>query len=128
ERHDVGPVEPLVAMEPDQLAVDANRRGAGGEPQHRVPPRRAAIADDFRDSSRHSAGNGFVGFRDHDRNTFRNSRAFPSNPYHGNGVSSGAAARRVKARERIGNRKRSLAYRATSWIGGRADSVTRANH
>ena len=35
ERDDVGEAEPLLAVQPDQLAVDADRRGAGGEAEHR---------------------------------------------------------------------------------------------
>ena len=57
ERHDVREAQPLLAMHPDQLAVDADRRRAGGEAEHRPlaggvaspDQRRDAVGDEARD-------------------------------------------------------------------------------
>jgi hypothetical protein len=50
ERHNVRKVELFLAMHAYQLAIDADRRAAGGKPEHRVPARRPSLPDDLGDS------------------------------------------------------------------------------
>jgi hypothetical protein len=51
EGHDAREAEALLAVEPDELAVDADRGGAGGEPQDGASPGGAAFADDRGDAA-----------------------------------------------------------------------------
>ena len=55
EGDDVPEAEPLVAVQADQLAVDADRRGAGGEPEHGAPALGGAGAYDLGDPARHQS-------------------------------------------------------------------------
>ncbi len=70
EGRDVGPVEALVAMEPDQLAVDPDRGRAGRESQHRRPAGRVALPYHFGDPLRDAVRDLVVGLADHDRQAF----------------------------------------------------------
>ena len=47
ERHDAREVEPLLAVHADQLGIHAQRRAAGGQPQHagRPPPHQVAATN-----------------------------------------------------------------------------------
>jgi hypothetical protein len=60
ERHHVLEGEPLVPVEADQLAVDADRRRSGGEAQHGALPRGLPLADQGRDALRDEAGDPLV--------------------------------------------------------------------
>ena len=55
ERDHVPEAEPLLPVHPDQLAVDADGGGPGGEAQHGAPAGRGLGADDLGDSVRHQA-------------------------------------------------------------------------
>jgi hypothetical protein len=52
ERHHAGEVETLLAVHPDQLAVDTDRRAARREAEHRLPALGVAFPDDLRDPFR----------------------------------------------------------------------------
>ena len=70
EGHDVGEIETCLAMQADQLAIDANRRGAGRKPQHRALPGIAAAADDLGHAPGDPAGDVVVRLGHDDRNPF----------------------------------------------------------
>ena len=53
-------LEPLFAVHPDQLAVDADRRGAGGEAEDRLGAGGAPGGDDVRDPAGDGAGERLV--------------------------------------------------------------------
>ena len=52
ERDDLGEAQPFLAMHPDQLAVDPDRRGAGGEPEHGPAAGSTPGADQLGDPAR----------------------------------------------------------------------------
>src|SRR5690606_38790626 len=52
EGHHVAEVEPLLAMAPDQLAVDPDGGAAGRETEHRSTTHRSLLLDDLRDPRR----------------------------------------------------------------------------
>src|ERR1700737_4213692 len=56
ECHDVGEVEAFVTVHLDQLAIDPDRRAAGGESKHGVPAFTAPFLDDLGDASGDGAG------------------------------------------------------------------------
>ncbi len=56
ERDDVREVEPVVAVEADEAAVDADRRRAGREAEHELLPERAALDGHVGDAARDLRG------------------------------------------------------------------------
>ena len=65
ERRDPREAEPVMPMQADQLAVDADRGGAGGQPEHRAAAGGGLGAHDLRDPARHQAAQ-IVGIVDDD--------------------------------------------------------------
>jgi hypothetical protein len=66
EGHDVGEIEPFLAVHADQLAVDADRRRARGEPQHRALARATAVTHDLGDARGDPTRDRLVVFGDDD--------------------------------------------------------------
>ena len=71
ESHDVGKVQTLLAVHADELAVDPDRRRAGGEPQDGVPSRAAAVANDLGHASGDPTGDLVVFLGDDRGQAFR---------------------------------------------------------
>ena len=77
ERHHPGKRQALLPMEPDQLAVDADRGRAGGQAEHGVATLGVGLTDDRRDGGRHLAGEGFVVVADDGADSFHRTYSFP---------------------------------------------------
>jgi hypothetical protein len=52
--------EPFLAVHPDQLAIDADRGGSGGQAEHRAPAFPLPLPDHLGYPDRHRPGQGFV--------------------------------------------------------------------
>jgi hypothetical protein len=70
ERDHTSKAQPFVAMQTNELAIHANRSGAGGESEHDRPFVFGAGANDGGDSARHLAGQGVVGINHHGADAF----------------------------------------------------------
>ena len=81
EGHDVRKIEAFLTMEPDQLAVDADRRRAGSEPQHGPLPGLAPGADELGHALCDLPRDRLVGLRHGDGNAFRIHAHAPSTDF-----------------------------------------------